>query len=100
MIRSGGSIIKAAQAYRKAGASKIIIACTHLILTKNKELETLKKVMGCADALIATDSVRPADALPISPATKGKIHFVSLAQLLAEAVKAGGRVDEKAIGSL
>jgi ribose-phosphate pyrophosphokinase len=100
MIRSGGSIIKAAEAYRKAGASKIIIACTHLILTRNKEQETLKKVLKSADALIATDSVRPADALPVSPATKGKIHFVSLARLLAEAVKAGGRVDEKATGSL
>lgn len=100
MIRSGGSIIKAAEAYRKAGARKIIIACTHLVLTKNNEEETLQKVLKCADALIATDSIRPSNALPLSPAMKNKLHFVSLARLLAAAVKAGGRVEGKVAGNL
>lgn len=94
MIRSGGSITKAAQAYRKAGAAKIVMACTHLILTVDGEAQTLQKVLSQADALITTDSIRSADSLKNAPESAGKLHLVSIASLLAAAVVAGGRVDE------
>ena len=95
MIRSGGSIVKAAEAYRKAGAAKIIMACTHLVLTADEEAKTLKKVLGWADSLVFTDSIRPSDVLRGDRENAGKLHCVSLANLLALAVQAGGRVDEK-----
>ena len=95
MIRSGGSIIKAAKAYRQAGAGKIIIACTHLVLTKDDPRKTLAKVVQSADALVATDSVCPLNILKRCPEAGGKLHSVSVAPLLAAAVKAGGRIDEK-----
>lgn len=94
MIRSGGSIVKAAEAYRKARASKVIMACTHLILTTNQEEKTLGKVRSQADALITTDSIRSAASLNCPPEYAAKLHFVSIANLLASAVLAGGRVDE------
>ena len=94
MIRSGGSIIKAAKAYRQAGATKIVIACTHLVLTKNGAPQTLAQVVQCADALVATDSVGKLDALTKCPEAEGKLHCVTIAPLLAAAVKAGGRIDE------
>jgi ribose-phosphate pyrophosphokinase len=95
MIRSGGSITKAAKAYLAAGARTIIIACTHLVLTKDAPRQTLARVIQCADALVATDSVCPLDTLTQCPEADGKLHCVSIAPLLAAAVKAGGRVDEK-----
>jgi len=94
MIRSGGSIVKAAEAYRKAGAVKVIMACTHLVLTAGTKESTLAKVLGCADALVTTDSVQPSDAFATLPVAIGKLHCVSLASLLARAVQSGGRVDE------
>ena len=93
MIRSGGSIVKAAEAYRKAGAAKIIIACTHLVLTKQDENMTLLKVLGSDDALITTESMPFADSLSSTPDIAAKLHCVSLASLLATTVLAGGRVD-------
>lgn len=93
MIRSGGSIVKAADAYRKAGAAKIIIACTHLVLTKQDEKEALTRVLGNADALVTTDSIPFADSLSGAPEVAAKLHRVSLAALLATTVLAGGRVD-------
>lgn len=93
MIRSGGSIVKAAEAYRRAGAARVLVACTHLVLTDGTETATLGKVLACADALITTDSIRPCAEYG-GPLGSPKVHCVSLAHLCAMAVKAGGRYDE------
>lgn len=93
MIRSGGSIVKAAEAYRNAGAAQVFVACTHLVLTDGEEAATLRRVLACADALITTDSIRP-NAEYVGSLGSPKVHCVSLAHLCAMAVKTGGRYDE------
>lgn len=54
MIRSGGSIINAAQVYKEAGAKKIFVITTHGLFIDG----ALDKLAGCGliDKVIATDS--------------------------------------------
>ena len=54
MIRSGGSLIGAAQAYRDAGATELIAVCTHGIFVAGA-FKRLKDSQ-LFDVLVATDS--------------------------------------------
>ncbi|MCU0433277.1 MAG: ribose-phosphate diphosphokinase [Bacteroidia bacterium] len=77
MIRTGGSIIEAAKAYRAAGAVKVSVITTHGLFTGNG-LERLRQ-SGVVDKIIATDTH------PNAPALAGDFLEVrSVGELLAE----------------
>jgi len=78
IITTGSTIAKLAVALRKQGASKVLIAATHPVLTGDA-VERLRK--ADVDEVIVTDSV------PISPEKLGPpITVLSVAPLLAEAI--------------
>ncbi|HEY8863211.1 MAG TPA: ribose-phosphate pyrophosphokinase [Candidatus Dormibacteraeota bacterium] len=78
IITTGSTIAKLAVALRNQGASKVLIAATHPVLTGDA-VEKLKR--ADVDEVIVTDSV------PISPEKLGPpITVLSVAPLLAEAI--------------
>ncbi len=69
MISTGGTVIQAVKALKRAGCGKIFVACTHAILAK----DALKKLLECGvEGLVATDTV-------LSP-----ISHVSVADIISE----------------
>lgn len=54
MVRSGGSLIKAAEAYREAGAREIYAACSHGVFPKGSWERLMKS--GLFSGVISTDS--------------------------------------------
>jgi ribose-phosphate pyrophosphokinase len=78
IITTGGTISKLAQSLRAAGASKVLIAATHPVLTGDA-VARLRNAQ--IDEVIVTDSV------PIPPEKLGPpIKVLSVAPLLAEAI--------------
>jgi ribose-phosphate pyrophosphokinase len=77
MIRTGGSLINAAQAYRDAGAVAIDAIATHGLFPGDS-LERIRAT-GLFGRLATTDSHPRAAAL-----AGGNLHVESTAQLLAE----------------
>jgi ribose-phosphate pyrophosphokinase len=78
IITTGGTIAKLATALRSQGASKVLIAATHPVLTGNA-VERLRN--ADVDEVIVTDSV------PIPPEKMGPpLKILSVAPLLAEAI--------------
>jgi ribose-phosphate pyrophosphokinase len=78
IITTGGTISKLAQALRRQGASKVLIAATHPVLTGDA-VDRLRKAN--IEEVIVTDSV------PISAENLGPpIKVLSVAPLLAEAI--------------
>jgi ribose-phosphate pyrophosphokinase len=78
IITTGGTISKLAEALRKQGANKVLIAATHPVLTGNA-IERLRQ--ADVDEVIVTDSV------PIAPEKLGPpLTVLSVAPLLAEAI--------------
>jgi ribose-phosphate pyrophosphokinase len=78
IITTGGTIAKLATALRSQGASKVLVAATHPVLTGNA-VERLKN--ADIDEVIVTDSV------PIPPEKQDPLLTVlSVAPLLAEAI--------------
>ncbi len=78
IITTGGTITKLAQSLRMQGASRVLIAATHPVLTGDA-VDRLRKAK--IEEVIVTDSV------PISPEAKGPpITVLSVAPLLAEAI--------------
>jgi ribose-phosphate pyrophosphokinase len=78
IITTGGTISKLAQSLREQGASRVLIAATHPVLTGNA-IERLKKAH--VDEVIVTDSV-PIPAEKLGP----PLTVLSVAPLLAEAI--------------
>ncbi len=80
MIRSGGSLIGAAEAYRDAGADRLFAVCTHGVFTSGA-FERLKRT-GLFEKIVATDT---------HPAAVQHVHdglrVVSTASLFAEHLK-------------
>lgn len=78
MISSGGTIAETAQALRRAGAGKVIIACSHPVLTPGA-VERLRRAP--VDEVVVTNSI------PVPPEKQGPpITVLSVAPLLAEAI--------------
>lgn len=77
MIRTGSSLLQAAEAYRQAGAARIVAVTTHLVLPPGT-IERLEA--SCLERIIGTDS-HPNHAL-----VEGRPRFqiVSVASLFAE----------------
>ena len=69
MISTGGTVIQAVKALKRAGCGKVFVACTHAILAK----DALKRLLECGvEGLVATDTV-------LSP-----ISHVSVADIISE----------------
>jgi ribose-phosphate pyrophosphokinase len=82
MIRTGGSLIQAAAAYRAAGAASIAAVTTHGLFPGDS-LDRLRQ-SGLFTEIVATDShPRPA---ALAPASGGFLTVESLAGLLADCV--------------
>ena len=81
LIRSGGSLINAARAYRDAGATSIAAIATHGVLPGDA-LQRLRE-SGLLEKLVLTDSHPRAAAL-----RSEFVEVVSIAPILAEALRA------------
>ena len=90
MIDTGGTIVKAAEALRKSGAKKIIVAATHGLFTKG---------FGQFDNSPNIDQVIVTDSIPtVKNIKSNKIKIVSLAGFLASTIRA--TADSKSISLL
>ena len=80
LIATGGSLVEAAEALKKAGAKNIRAAITHAVLSGS----AIERIDGCKDLkeLVITDTI-PLDKDKTHP----RIKVLSVADLLGEAIK-------------
>lgn len=80
IIDTAGTMVKAAEALRKNGALGVAACCTHAVLS-GPAIDRINE--SCIDEVIVTDTI------PLSEAGKkcGKIKILSVAGLLAEAIR-------------
>ncbi len=81
MIDTGGTIINAAEALKKAGSKKVIVAATHGIFTNGFDDFQKSPII---DKVIVTDSIESVGNYQSS----NKLHIVSLDEFIALAIKA------------
>jgi ribose-phosphate pyrophosphokinase len=81
MVRTGGSVLQAAKAYRDAGASEVHLLTTHGLFV-NDSLQTLRN-SGLIESVVCTDSHSRALQLEESPFFKVK----SIAPIIQEYLK-------------
>lgn len=80
MIDTGGTIVKAAEALKKAGATSVYACCTHPVLSGS----AIEKIEGsCLKEVIVTDTINLGKRVE---KTK-KIKVLSVASLLGEAIR-------------
>jgi len=91
MIDTAGTVCKAAEAVMEAGASQVLACCTHGVLS-GPALERIHE--SALDVVITTDTITPSPAV----IAESKIHTVSVADLIAEAIRRTH--DEESISSL
>lgn len=80
IIDTGGTLMKAAEAIKNEGATDVYACCTHPVLS-GKAVENLEA--SCIKELIVTDTIQ----LTETAAASKKIKVLSVAKLLAEAIK-------------
>ncbi|MBN1621703.1 MAG: ribose-phosphate pyrophosphokinase [Endomicrobiales bacterium] len=78
LVDTAGTLVKVAQAVKKKGAKSVLAACSHGVLS-GKAIERINE--SCLEELIITDSI------PINGKKSQKITVLSVASLLAEAIK-------------
>jgi len=78
MIDTGGSIVQGAVALKERGAKKVYACCTHPVLSGNA-IERLESAP--IEELVLTDTI------PIAPKASKKITVLSVAPLLADAIR-------------
>jgi ribose-phosphate pyrophosphokinase len=91
MIDTAGTLSAAAEAVRSAGAPVVLACATHPVLS-GPAIERLNK--SCLDELIVTDTI----PLRVEPASVAKLHVLSVAHLIGEAIRRTH--DEASISSL
>jgi ribose-phosphate pyrophosphokinase len=91
IVDTAGTIVTAAAALRKAGASKVIGCCTHGVLS-GPAIERLES--SAIEELVVTDTI----PIRAEAARSGKVTVRSVAHLLAEAIRRTH--DEESISSL
>ncbi len=78
IISTGGTIVHSAEALKEAGARKVIVCASHGVLSG----DAVKRLNdSCVDIIIISDSIATHKSLP------AKFHVISIAPLLADAVK-------------
>ncbi|MEQ1687212.1 MAG: ribose-phosphate pyrophosphokinase [Sphingopyxis sp.] len=91
MVDSGGTLVGAAEALKKAGAAEVVAYCTHGVLSGNAAERIAGSVLK---ELIITDSIAPTEAVSAAP----NIRHLPIAPLLGEAIR---RIaDESSVSSL
>ncbi|NLY03852.1 MAG: ribose-phosphate pyrophosphokinase [Campylobacter sp.] len=79
MIDTGGTLVKAALAFKERGATSVMAFCTHAVLS-GKAYENLEN--GALDELVVTDTI------PLcSDKTCDKIKVISVAPLFGEVIR-------------
>lgn len=79
MIDTGGTLVKAAAAFKERGATSVMAFCTHAVLS-GKAYENLEN--GALDELIVTDTI------PLSTEKESdKIKVISVAPLFGEVIR-------------
>ncbi|MDP3770986.1 MAG: ribose-phosphate diphosphokinase [bacterium] len=91
MVDTGGSLLKAAAALKDAGARRIIAACVHPVLSRDRktgELACERIARSSIDRLYVADTI-PIDRAPghDDPAFREKVRVVSTDRLFAGAIK-------------
>ena len=80
LVHTGGTLMKAAEAIKREGATEVYACCTHPVLS-GKAVENLDA--SCIKELIVTDTIQLTETAAVSK----KIKVLSVAKLLAEAIK-------------
>ncbi|MBI3274834.1 MAG: ribose-phosphate diphosphokinase [Methylocystis sp.] len=93
LISAGGTMARAAAACRKAGAARVWLAATHGVFSSRAAA-----VLGEApvDRIVVTDAVPLPTGMKLAD-FKGRLNFVSVAGLIAEAIRrrhTGGSITE------
>ncbi len=81
IVDSAGTLVRAAEALRKAGAIRVLAVCTHAVLS-GPAVERIEQ--GPVERLIVGDTI------PLSPEVRGssaKIQVLSVASLFARAIE-------------
>lgn len=78
IIDTGGTIIKVVERLKKEGAKKVYAVCTHAVLSMKAEEKVKNSLL---EKLIVTNTI------PIGEKKNEKIEVLSVAKLLAEAIK-------------
>jgi len=82
LISTGGTLVRAARAARKAGAARVVALVTHGLFMPGAEAALADPAI---DSLVVTDSV-PGLGLG-QGAARAKVGVLSVAPLLAEAIR-------------
>lgn len=80
MIDTGGTIIQAADALKKAGAKKVLVAATHGIFSRGFDAFEQSETI---DQVVITDSIEKVFSF-----TSKKLKIVSLAEFISRAIEA------------
>jgi ribose-phosphate pyrophosphokinase len=92
IVDSAGTLCNAAAALREGGASDVVAYCTHGVLSGGAVPRVEKSALR---ELVVTDSIACYEA---ASAAAGKIRILTIAPLLAEAIR---RIaDESSVSSL
>jgi len=91
IVDTAGSLMKAADALRTAGARRIFAACVHPVLSRDQktgELACERIARSAIERLYVTDTI-PIDRAPgaSDPVFREKLRIVSTAELFAGAIK-------------
>ena len=78
LVDTAGTLVKSAFSIKERGAARIIASCTHGVLSRDA-IEKIDK--SPIEELILTDTI------PVNASKSAKIKIVSVAALLAEAIK-------------
>jgi ribose-phosphate pyrophosphokinase len=82
LISTGGTLVRAARAARKAGARRVLALVTHGLFMSGSETALMDPAI---DRFVVTDSVPI--AIPGGEAARAKVEIISVAPLLAECIR-------------
>jgi len=82
LISTGGTLLRAARAARKAGARRVLALVTHGLFMPGAEVVLADPAI---DRLVVTDSVQPWN--PLSETARAKLHVIAAAPLFAECIR-------------
>jgi len=92
LISSGGTMARAARACRAHGATRIFLAATHGLFTRDAEAALREAPI---DEIVVTDTVAPSEA--VAQRLRGRLVTLGVETLLAEAIAclhSDGSIDE------
>lgn len=82
LVSTGGTLLRAARAARKAGAKRVLALVTHGLFMPGAEVALLDPAI---DRIVVTDSVPPWN--PLSEKAQAKVDVVTAAPLFAECIR-------------